>query len=135
MLKKSIFYDRVNSDKKAFINFMLQEEKLSSFKKYYQDNIKDKYSINQLRVKILYCSKKSISEEHKSVVNDVIYFDYHIVQYFKSLTKVIKKSSKYEFLEFIGIPSTNSLDIFYQKKKVLSKKVIKLYLSILMLNH
>lgn len=69
---------------------MLQEEKLSSFKKYYQDNIKDKYSINQLRVKILYCSKKSISEEHKSVVNDVIYFDYHIVQYFKSLTKVIK---------------------------------------------
>ncbi|WP_368127333.1 DGQHR domain-containing protein [Bacteroides caccae] len=104
LLKKSIFYDRVNSDKKAFINFMLQEEKLSSFKKYYQDNIKDKYSINQLRVKILYCSKKSISEEHKSVVNDVIYFDYHIVQYFKSLTKVIKKSSKYEFLEFIGIP-------------------------------
>ena len=90
LLKKSIFYDRVNSDKKAFINFMLQEEKLSSFKKYYQDNIKDKYSINQLRVKILYCSKKSISEEHKSVVNDVIYFDYHIVQYFKSLTKVIK---------------------------------------------
>ena len=104
LLKKSIFYDRVNSDKKAFIKFMLQEEKLSSFKKYYQDNIKDKYSINQLRVKILYCSKKSISEEHKSVVNDVIYFDYHIVQYFKSLTKVIKKSSKYEFLEFIGIP-------------------------------
>ncbi|KAB6148991.1 hypothetical protein GA398_05640 [Bacteroides xylanisolvens] len=104
LLKKSIFYDRVNSDKKAFINFMLQEEKLSSFKKYYQDNIKDKYSINQLRVKILYCSKKSISEEHKSVVNDVIYFDYHIVQYFKSLTKVIKRSSKYEFLEFIGIP-------------------------------
>lgn len=83
LLKKSIFYDRVNSDKKAFINFMLQEEKLSSFKKYYQDNIKDKYSINQLRVKILYCSKKSISEEHKSVVNDVIYFDYHIVQYLK----------------------------------------------------
>ena len=27
LLKKSIFYDRVNSDKKAFINFMLQEEK------------------------------------------------------------------------------------------------------------
>ena len=72
LLKKSIFYNRVNSDKKAFINFMLQEEKLSSFKKYYQDNIKYKYSINQLRVKILYCSKKSISEEHKNVVNDLI---------------------------------------------------------------
>lgn len=44
---------------------MLQEEKLSSFKKYYQDNIKDKYSINQLRVKILYCSKKAYQKNIK----------------------------------------------------------------------
>ncbi len=68
LLKKSIFYDRVNSDKKAFINFMLQEEKFSSFKKYYQDNIKDKYSINQLRVKILYCSKKKAYQKNIKVL-------------------------------------------------------------------
>jgi DGQHR domain-containing protein len=38
------------------------------------------------------------------VVENVTFFDYHIVQYFKSLTKSIKKSSKYEFMEFIEIP-------------------------------
>ena len=83
---------------------MLKEDKLHSFKKFYQDKIKEKYSINQLKLIILYCSKKSISEEHKEVVADVVYFDCYIVQYFKSLTKVIKRSSKYEFLEFISIP-------------------------------
>jgi hypothetical protein len=103
LIKKSVFYDKVNSDKRAFINFMLIEEKLNSFKKFHDEKLKEKYSINQLRLKI-YCSKKSISEEHKNVVKDVIYFDYHIVQYFKSLTKVIKRSSKYEFLDFLSIP-------------------------------
>lgn len=87
LLKKSIFYDRVNSDKKAFINFMLQEEKLSSFKKYYQDNIKDKYSINQLRVKILYCSKKSISEEKSSFKEG-----YKIVSFYIDAESLIKRA-------------------------------------------
>ena len=79
LLKKSVFYNKVNSDKRAFIRFMLTEEKLSSFKKYYDEKLKDRFSINQLRLKILYCSKKSISEEHKNVIKDVIYFDYQIV--------------------------------------------------------
>lgn len=52
----------------------------------------------------MYCSKKSISTEHKNVFDGVVFFDYHIVQYFKSLTKAIKKSGKYEFMEFIKIP-------------------------------
>ncbi len=104
LLKKKVFYDKVNESHKAFIDFILQEEKLKSFKDYYENNIKLKYSKNELRLKILYCSKKSISTEHKNVVDGVVFFDYHIVQYFKSLTKAIKKSGKYEFMEFIKIP-------------------------------
>ncbi|WP_026451578.1 DGQHR domain-containing protein [Aequorivita capsosiphonis] len=104
LFSKKIFYDKVNQDKRTFIDFLLNEEKLKSFKKFYEENINGNYSKNELRLKILYCSKKSVSEEHKNVIVDVIFFDYHIVQYFKSLTKVIKKSSKYEFLEFINIP-------------------------------
>jgi len=61
LLKKSIFYNKINSDIKAFIDFAINEEKLFSFKKFYEEEIKSKYSINQLRLKILYCSKKSIS--------------------------------------------------------------------------
>ncbi|QNR87044.1 DGQHR domain-containing protein [Pedobacter riviphilus] len=104
LLKKNYFYDKINEDKRAFIDFLLKEEKLASFKKYYDESIKNKYSVNQLRLKILYCSKKTIGLEHKGLVQNVIYFDYHIVKYFQSLTKVIKRSSKFEFLEFLGIP-------------------------------
>jgi DGQHR domain-containing protein len=104
LLKKNYFYDKVNQDKSAFIDFLLSEPKLSSFKDYYDKNIKEKYSKNQLRIKILYCSKQTISDEHKNLVKDVVYFDYHIVKYFQSLTKVIKKSSKYEFFDFLAIP-------------------------------
>lgn len=110
LLKKSIFYNKINSDIKAFVDFAIKEEKLNSFKKFYEEKIKSKYSINQLRFKILYCSKKSITQEHKDVVSDVIFFDYNIVQYFKSLSKVIKKSSKYEFLDFLGIPFRDFAD-------------------------
>ncbi|MGS2739304.1 DGQHR domain-containing protein [Sinomicrobium sp. M5D2P17] len=104
LFAKKIFYDKVNLDKRKFIDFLLTEEKLQSFKKYHKENIEGKYSKNELRLQILYCSKKTISEEHKNTVENVTFFDHHIVQYFKSLTKVIKKSSKYEFLEFIKIP-------------------------------
>ncbi|KJS05735.1 MAG: hypothetical protein VR77_07400 [Flavobacteriales bacterium BRH_c54] len=104
LFAKKIFYDKVNFDKRKFIDFLLEEEKLKSFKKYHEENIEGKYSKNELRLQILYCSKKTISEEHKNAVEKVIFFDYHIVQYFKSLTKAIKKSSKYEFMDFIEIP-------------------------------
>lgn len=104
LIKKDVFYKKVLADPRAFISFMLQEEKLKSFKKYYDLNIDRNYTKNELRVVILYCSKQVVSEEHKNNVSKkVVFFDYHIVQYFKSLTKVIKKSSKYEFLNFLNI--------------------------------
>jgi len=104
LLKKNYFYDRVNEDKREFIEFMLKEEKLSSFRQYYQDNIESNFSLNELQVRILYCSKQTISEEHKNLSKEVIFFDYNIVKYFQGLTKVIKRSSKYEFLEFLKVP-------------------------------
>ena len=105
LLKKNYFYDKVNTDKRAFLDFLLSEPKLSSFKNYYDDKIQYKYTKNQLRIKILYCSKQTISAEHKGLVNkEVVFFDYHIVKYFYSLTKVIKRSSKYEFFDFLNIP-------------------------------
>lgn len=103
LLKKKIFYDKILEDDKAFIEFLINEDKLKSFRDYYDSKIKNNYTKNQLQLRILYCSKKSISEEHKRLTNNVIFFDYHIVQYFKSLTKTIKRSSKYEFLEFINV--------------------------------
>lgn len=104
LLNKKIFFDKVNSDKRAFLVFLNTEPKLKSFKTYYDKAIKPKYSLNEIQVRVLYASKKDIQQEHKDLVEGIIFFDYHIVKYFSSLTKVIKRSSKYEFFDFIDIP-------------------------------
>ena len=101
---KTLFYNKVIEDKRAFVEFICSEPKLNSFKKYYDERIKPKYSANHLKVEIMYCSKFSVSEEHKRNAIGVIFFDYYLVQYFKSLSKVIKRTGKYEFCEFIGVP-------------------------------
>ena len=103
ILTKKIIYDKINNNTHTFIKYLLDNKIFDSFNDIYDNSISDKYTINQLRVKILYCSKKSISQEHKDNVLNVIYFDHHIVKYFKSLTGVIKLSSRYEFMDFLGI--------------------------------
>ena len=103
MLKKSVLYNKINSNIGDFIRFLVDNKIYDSFSNEFNDRIKPKYTVNQLILRILYCSKKTISQEHKDNVKDIIYFDYHIVKYFKSLTNVIKFSAKYEFLEFLKI--------------------------------
>jgi len=101
---KSIFYNKILENKKEFIVFLKTEPKLNSFKKYYDENIETKYSLNHLKIEILYCSRFNISEEHKKNTKGVVFFDYHLVQYFKSLSKVVKRTGRYEFCDFIGVP-------------------------------
>lgn len=121
LLKKNYFYNKINQDKRAFIDFLLKEDKLNSFKKYYDENIDGNYSKNELKIRVLYCSKQTVSDEHKNLVGEVVFFDYHIVKYFQSLTKVIKKSSKYEFLDFLKIPFAE----FAENIKSSSKTILK----------
>ena len=103
LLKKSLLYNLINENAGEFVRFIVDNKIFDSFNEEYETKISPKYSINQLKVRILYCSKKTISTEHKDVVKGVSYFDYHIVKYFKSLTSVIKLSARHEFLEFLEI--------------------------------
>lgn len=103
LLKKKIFYDKVMQDKRSFLEFLINEPKLKSFGEFYNE-IKQKYSLNELQLCIIYCSKQNVSPEHKELNKNIIFFDYHIVKYFLGVTRVIKKSSKYEFFEFLNIP-------------------------------
>ncbi len=104
LLKKNYFYSKIYENRTDFIKFLLENEKFKSFQDYYKDNINDKYTKNQLQIRILYCSKQTISKEHKDQAKEITFFDYHIVKYFESLAKVIKKSSKFEFFDFLQVP-------------------------------
>lgn len=121
---KILFYNKIIENEKAFVDFMYNEPKLISFQKYYDEHIKPKYSNNHLKVKILYCSKFNVSEEHKKNASGVIFFDYHIVQYFKSLSKVIKRTGKYEFCDFIGIPYEQFGDNILKSDETSSNKYL-----------
>ena len=103
LLKKSIIYNLINENAGDFVKHLIDNSVFDTFSDEFKNRISIKYTINQLKLRILYCSKKSISKEHRDVVKGVIYFDYHIVKYFKSLTNVIKLSAKHEFLDFLEI--------------------------------
>ena len=110
LLNKDYFYRRVNEDKKAFIELMLKDEQFSSFQSYYKQNLERDYSNQELLIRILYCSKTDVSEEHNKVVNpkleneNVVIFDDRLVRYFSLNARSIKKTSRYEFFDYLNIP-------------------------------
>lgn len=108
LIKKDEFYQRVNKNHKRFIQFLIESFPSEAFKTYHNDKIKPLYpTLDLLQLKILYCSRYDLGEEPRNVVKNVIFFDYNVVQYFKLLTKVIKKSARYEFLDFLNIDYHN----------------------------
>lgn len=112
LLKKDHFYQRVNDNPKKFLDFLINEFPTDTFNHYYYNNTKTKYpTLDMLQVRTLYCSRHDIENEHKNVVTStIVFFDYNKVQYFKLLTKAIKKSAVFEFLNFLDIENKNFAD-------------------------
>lgn len=102
LANKNLFYDRVNSSHSDFLKFLYDEKIFNSFCEKWE-TLRIKYSFKQMHLRILYCSKEPVSEEDHNCIGGVLFFDRHIIQYFKSLSKVIKYSARHEFLEFLRI--------------------------------
>lgn len=110
MKGKKVFYDLVDNSHRDFIDFILNEPKLQSFKEFYEQYIEQQYSKNQIRIRILYCSFNFIDSQHKSVIEEnrsVKIYNYDTVQYFKQLTSNIKRSARYEFFDFLGLKASD----------------------------
>ena len=89
LLKKSIVYDKINRNSADFIRYMLDGFPRDTFKQYYQQKISKKYSeLDQLQVRIIYCSRYNINEKTRNVVNDVFFLDYNILQYFNHIFRI-----------------------------------------------
>lgn len=100
---KKIIYDKINASVVDFLKFLIEEKQFKSLKEVFESNILKKYSLKQLQVRILYCSKKTVVNENKVLVENISYFDFPIVKYFESISKIIKKSTKHEFFDFLKI--------------------------------
>ena len=104
LAKKNLFYQKVLSDPEAFIEFLNQQVAFNAFKEYYEKNVLPKFpSRSQIQVKIVYCSKEDVSSEYRRSIPGVHFFDYYIVHYFKFLSSALKKSAKYDFLDFLDV--------------------------------
>lgn len=98
---KGYIYKKIMEDKNGFLKYL--KNKFKDFNDYIE---KSNYIINELRIKILYCTKVDITEHVKNEelgLNEVIILNYNVGQYFKKLSRAIKNSGIYEFLEFLGI--------------------------------
>lgn len=104
--KKKIIYDIINKSHRDFIDFILKEPKYSGFKDYYYNHINNKYSIGQIRLRIIYCSQYTVGNDHKKIFEEnesVFFYDYVIVQYFRQLAMTIKRSARYELFAFLKL--------------------------------
>ena len=109
LLKKKAFYDLVNNSHRDFIEFAIEEPKLKAFGEYYKDELKNRYQIGQIRIRIIYCSIKNIDTQLKEVLKDnksVYFYDYNIVLYFKLLSATIKRSARYELFHFLKVKAS-----------------------------
>lgn len=103
---KKIVYDLINKSHREFIEYAISEPKLHSFKEYYDGFLKCKYSVDQIRIRILYCSIKPVDSQFKAILGDnksVRFYDFSIVHYFKLLSANIKRSARFELFNFLDV--------------------------------
>ena len=108
--KKKVMYDLIDQSHREFVEFAINEPKLASFGEYYNNSIRNKYSVGQIRIRIIYCSIKPVDHQLKEVcaTNKSVYFyDYDNVHYFKSLAANIKRSARYELFHFLKVKASD----------------------------
>lgn len=97
LLKKKILFDHILNNQADFIQFF--EGDFETFKEARNDY----FDYLECKVIIVYASKNSVSQQHKDQLPDVVFLDYDIVKYFKSVTNAVKLSSKYELFKFLKL--------------------------------
>ncbi|WP_449474077.1 hypothetical protein [Sphingobium chungangianum] len=102
--KKYLMYDRIRKDDAKFVDFA-RGEPLGI-----DANLGSKYSDNQVRIVLLYCSLNTVQAELKDQINHALFMDYSVVRYFKLLTKTVRRSAQHELLAFLGIEYKNFAD-------------------------
>jgi DGQHR domain-containing protein len=95
--KKYLMYDRIRKDDAKFVSFARGAPLGVA------GILGTKYSDNQIRVVLLYCSLNTVQADLKSQIDHALFMDYSIVRYFRLLSKTVRKSAQHEILAFLGI--------------------------------
>lgn len=96
--KKSILYDKINSDQEAWTTF--GRSIYSDFREVLD---KESFQDHEYRVKICYFSPSAVSEEVESAYPDVFFVDGTKLRYFDALSKTIYRSAVHEFFKYLRL--------------------------------
>jgi hypothetical protein len=64
------------------------------------------YHLSQVRVRVLYCSKSEVGQEHKDLAGKTNFWHTPAIRYFSNLTRTIKRSSRFELFDFFGLKNS-----------------------------
>lgn len=98
LLKKKVLFELILANPDKFIEFI--NSKFSEFSSHFSDS---NFRPEQYEVRILYCSRYKVHEEHKGLCADVRFIEYPLLRYFISLVKTINKTTKFEVFKFLGL--------------------------------
>ncbi len=121
--KKLILFQRINDNHINFLKFAKQELKLKSLASGIA-KMEEKYTLQEIQIRILYASRFDLNVDDKKLAPNVCFFDYAIVKYFEIIAKAIKKSTIYEFLDFIKVPSDKAGEEIKNSTDTASQKYI-----------
>jgi DGQHR domain-containing protein len=97
LLKKGYVYSTINNDQSQFVCYLREQFPSLS------QRIDPVFNNENVKVIFLYCSRRELKESAKAKVAGVKFLDYVNVMYFKILTSTVRKSARYEILDFLGI--------------------------------
>ncbi|MFN7863180.1 MAG: hypothetical protein ACK5N7_07660 [Curvibacter sp.] len=95
--KKHLMYSRIRESEAKFIAFARGAPLGVGVV------LDQKYSDNQIKLILLYCSLQPIQAELKEQIDQAIFMDYSVVRYFTLLTKTVRKSARHELLDFLKV--------------------------------
>ncbi len=98
---KKVFYDKVNANPVAFVDFLKATFPASV------DKFPAVYHKSKLQIRILYCSRYEFDSHYKDNVPGIAYLDYPALRYFVSVVDAIRKSARFEIFHFLGLDVKN----------------------------
>ncbi|WP_353211759.1 hypothetical protein [Rhodovarius sp.] len=94
---KKIFFDKILNNPTNFVKFL--RDKFPNNASKFAHN----YHLNQLIIRILYCSRYDFDEKYKINVPGPCYMDYSVVRYFAAVAGAVRKSTRFEIFHFLGV--------------------------------
>lgn len=95
--KKKIIFDSVSEKNGEFVRYL--RERFPAFDR----RLGDKHHIDNIVVRIVYCSYNDYDSNIRDVVRSVVYLDYYNLKYFEKISSIIKLSAQNEIFDFLDV--------------------------------